>query len=172
MRYQQACYFNNFDFHMCFLLVFLLFNFHCIILSIKYKLILTQNCAHVWIERLKCIALMSRFRHRKSWITTCGLSTGAGNPLTFFFAVCNNRPVRVIGRAGNRPEITVAVGKNCCCFIHLKIVCWWFLFSTKVIFKQLHSCLKITLRNWQYILLLCTRWISVEHVKQAEKVNC
>ena len=37
----------------------------------------------------------------------CGLSTSAGNLLTFFFAVCNNQPVRVIGRAGKRPEITV-----------------------------------------------------------------
>ena len=45
----------------------------------------------------------------KSWITTCGLSTSAGNLLTFFFAVCNNRLVRVIGRAGKRPEITVVV---------------------------------------------------------------
>ena len=25
------------------------------------------------------------------------------------FAVCNNRPVRVIGRAGKRPEITVVI---------------------------------------------------------------
>ena len=47
------------------------------------------------------------FSPPKSWITTCGLSTSAGNLLTFFFAVCNNRPVRVIGRAGKRPEITV-----------------------------------------------------------------
>ena len=57
-------------------------------------------------KRLKCITLMSRFRHQKN--ITCGLSTSAGNLLTFFFAVCNNRPVRVIGRAGKRPEITVS----------------------------------------------------------------
>ena len=37
----------------------------------------------------------------------------------FFFAVCNNLPVRVIGRAGKRPEIMVHVkgninrGNNC-----------------------------------------------------------
>ena len=37
----------------------------------------------------------------------CGLSTSAGNLLTFFFTVCNNRSVRVIGRVGKRPEITV-----------------------------------------------------------------
>ena len=47
------------------------------------------------------------FSPPKSWITTCGLYTSAGNLVTFFFAVCNNRPVLVIGRAGKRPEITV-----------------------------------------------------------------
>ena len=39
---------------------------------------------------------------------TCGLSTSAGNLLTFLFAVRNNRPVPIIGRAGKRPEITVS----------------------------------------------------------------
>ena len=39
---------------------------------------------------------------------TCGLSTNAGNPLTFFFAVCNNRPGPAIGRAGKRPKIRVS----------------------------------------------------------------
>ena len=40
----------------------------------------------------------------------CVLSTSAGNLLTFFFAVCNNPPVRVISRVGKWPEITVV----CC----------------------------------------------------------
>ena len=39
----------------------------------------------------------------------------------FFFAVCNNRPVRVIGRAGKRPEITVVAANNLC---HLRPWQW------------------------------------------------
>ena len=58
---------------------------------------------------------MSRFCHQ-----TCGLSTSAGN-LFFFFAVCNNRPVRVIGRAGKRPEIMIAAANNLC---HLRPWQW------------------------------------------------
>ena len=38
---------------------------------------------------------------------TCGLFTSVGNLLTPFFAVCNNRPVWVIGHAGKRLEITL-----------------------------------------------------------------
>ena len=92
--------------------------FYCIILSIKYMLILTQLCTRLnffdlrtrqrrfqvlesWIRQLLKdwnVSPMSRFRHQKGWITTCGLSTSAGNLLTFFFAVCNNRPVRVKDR--------------------------------------------------------------------------
>ena len=58
---------------------------------------------------------MSRFATKKLNNITCGLSTSAGNLLTFFFAVCNNRPVRVIGRAGKRPEITVSPEINYTC---------------------------------------------------------
>ena len=75
------------------------------------------------------------FSPPKSWITMCGLSTGAGNPLTFSFAVCNNRPVRVIGRAGKRPEITVPWAtarpfeddsyRKCMLFFLLKKCYWW-----------------------------------------------
>ena len=53
------------------------------------------------LKRLKCIKKLSNM--------TCGLSTSACNLLTFLFDVCNNRPVRVIGRAGKRPEITVTL---------------------------------------------------------------
>ena len=40
----------------------------------------------------------------------CVLSISAGNLLTFFFAVCNNLPLRVISRVGKWPEIMVV----CC----------------------------------------------------------
>ena len=102
---------------------------------------------------------MSRFRHRKSWITTCGLSTGAGNPLTFFFAVCNNRPVRVIGRAGNRPEITV----HCSAIvIQLKL----FIFKDLQLWDSVYWCCIIWVcsRNFIYLFIYILQFgICAEH---------
>ena len=49
------------------------------------------------------------FLYKFSVLLKCGLSTSAGNLLNCFsfFAVCNNRPVRVICCAGKWPEIAV-----------------------------------------------------------------
>ena len=58
-------------------------------------------------KRLKCNTLCHVFATKKLNDITCGLSTSAGNLLTFLIAVCNNRPVQVIGRVGKWPEITV-----------------------------------------------------------------
>ena len=44
---------------------------------------------------------------------TCGLSTSVSNLLTFFFAICNNWPVQVIGHVGKRPEIMVHAWIGC-----------------------------------------------------------
>ena len=48
----------------------------------------------------------------------CGLSASAGNLLNFFSCYCKKWPMRVIYRAGNRPEITVHFLVFCCvCFV-------------------------------------------------------
>ena len=102
---------------------------------------------------------------------TCGLSTSAGNLLTFFFAVCNNRPVRVIGRAGKRPEITVVV-----CTIVVIMIFSLGAMSFGSISYETHTTLATAMNKWVVVcfdsfkflrqsgfvdLLVCIDWCIV-----------
>ena len=60
--------------------------------------------------KLKVIARADNFvSSQTSFVFGCGLSASAGNLLEIFSCYCKKRPMRVIYRVGNRPEITVHV---------------------------------------------------------------
>jgi len=61
--------------------------------------------------RLRALQIceFSNYLAQLSFVFGCGLSASAGNLLNLFSPFGKNRPVRVICRAGKRPEITVHV---------------------------------------------------------------
>ena len=62
--------------------------------------------------KLKVVARADNFvSSRISFVFGCGLSASAGNLLKFFSCYCKKWPMRVIYRAGNRPEITVTMNQ-------------------------------------------------------------
>ena len=77
-----------------------------------YERLQFSDCSftsNLWVLELICITF---------FCFVCGLSASAGNLLILFSPLGKNQPMRVICRAGKRPEITVpAASHNITCML-------------------------------------------------------